>query len=799
MMEESPELFSGLTQAQRDKLPTDLWIFGRRMSDDHVKFYFPEYVETGTTREEVERILPKGRHAAWNEGRPKEEETARFLDITDGSIVSLFLFLEKIKAFSVKETLDGLARARKIFLAKRAASSNEGIAVGATRDAKARADDILYQLLVSAGVSRHVRRLCARAFSIFYAAKDQGSFSLDSAFPVLVPFVREFESEESANEGLIRLREYAYSRILFEADEEEGPYTFSETMHEIEKTFLGLARYYAKKHNRMVDAREIKGSKVSEADMPPKDGSVIFEGFSRSLLPTAKIKRDGTLRVNLHYAKVMHMLKKRGLAGEAGTIYDLSSDGELNRSKRMGNLFESINYAVAIHEINGHFPINVYGYPEYTPDEAYAQGKRGDGHLYVNLLSTLFYWLIIVENTSIATAARAESFMKQYPEIFEGLENEERQKLPRHLEELFHDLLKKGALPTDYFFDPLLRRRTEMDWKDYESIILSQHAENETSPDEDGLAGRFDASFKPLDLFNFFYFEEFPLTEKEIISLWPTIDSSDVTASLSVLKEMEVLNVLRPDEEDPYSEERYEMDQRVRSKYLKILDMLIARKLGNFNNADAVKAEVLEIIEPWWANAFLTSLEIFAETLSGKKDQDAKDKVLMAVEADWVPGDQKDDVQKVLQAAGKALGKEGVELIRKSKGESAEEFAARVMAKYKEENIPVENIVVVASKDTVNLPLFSEIRAVSPEDKNKAFFAGIDPRLLGKDSYIGMLEILTMVMRMASGKKLLTNHPLIEIGENLGRTVFLIPQARKVDIRKVPQVYKAQVKVLLSL
>ena len=36
---------------------------------------------------------------------------------------------------------------------------------------------------------------------MFYDAEDQDSFSLDSAFPSLVPFIREFESEEAANEA----------------------------------------------------------------------------------------------------------------------------------------------------------------------------------------------------------------------------------------------------------------------------------------------------------------------------------------------------------------------------------------------------------------------------------------------------------------------------------------------------------------------------------------------------------------------------------------------------------------------
>ena len=107
-----------------------------------------------------------------------------------------------------------------------------------------------------------------------------------------------------------------------------------------------------------------------------------------------------------------------------------------------------------------------------------------------------------------------------------------------------------------------------------------------------------------------------------------------------------------------------------------------------------------------------------------------------------------------------------------------------------------KNVVVVAGEKTVMLEEFSGIRTTT-DDPEKAFFLAVDPNLLKRHSYVNLLEIITFAMRKAFGQSPVSTHPYLEIVRDLGRLITIIPRAK--PVKNIRDIYKAQIRVLLSL
>lgn len=120
----------------------------------------------------------------------------------------------------------------------------------------------------------------------------------------------------------------------------------------------------------------------------------------------------------------------------------------------------------------------------------------------------------------------------------------------------------------------------------------------------------------------------------------------------------------------------------------------------------------------------------------------------------------------------------------------------------KTDGVPLKNVVVLASEDTIARDEFAPIRAKDNSDTDKAFFVGVDASELKDDSYIRLMEILTMAVRMALGQEPISDirdHPWIKMPpENIKniRTVIFTLRAEKIDFRDLVKIYDAQKQIL---
>jgi len=127
-----------------------------------------------------------------------------------------------------------------------------------------------------------------------------------------------------------------------------------------------------------------------------------------------------------------------------------------------------------------------------------------------------------------------------------------------------------------------------------------------------------------------------------------------------------------------------------------------------------------------------------------------------------------------------------------------EELAKVIASRQKEFNIPLKNIVVLASAKTLGITkeglkpsAFDFLR--STESEERALLAGIEPENIKELDYIRLLEMLTIAMKLAAGETVTSkDHPNIAIENVARRIIRLIPKAEPKDYNELKRTYDSQ-------
>ncbi|MEA3490000.1 MAG: hypothetical protein U9R44_06665 [Candidatus Omnitrophota bacterium] len=222
---------------------------------------------------------------------------------------------------------------------------------------------------------------------------------------------------------------------------------------------------------------------------------------------------------------------------------------------------------------------------------------------------------------------------------------------------------------------------------------------------------------------------------------------------------------------------------------LEILDSVLASPAEV--DFPELRAKILNVIDPVWANAFVDAV---VKDVGAEAVRETGKKMVIAVETGWVPETQKAFIQGLIQDLDKLESKGTVRIVRGS----ADELAGKLLNVVKEERTPLKNIIVLADKKTIVRKEFAPIRARNDNDTDKAFIVGVDAEKLTDDSYIRLMEMLTMAVRMSLGLKPLSNHPEIEIGRVNSRLYIFMPKAEPVDLETIKALYNTQRRVLTA-
>lgn len=256
------------------------------------------------------------------------------------------------------------------------------------------------------------------------------------------------EDEEAMNEGDIHLHDRTFRGVYADIKGLEDDEVKS-TERLIRTIFRNVAMHEILEHNSKVEDKY----KVREQDMPGLEhGMITFEDLSSDLMvPTDVTTKDGRIRINNNFVKMMHIF--------------MMNPEDTAIGQEFSKLGKTIIYSLAIHTIRGHFEIVPQGFLRFIKDESRAQPERGHSHLYQNILGMLYYWIMAVERHYFPHT-RAKEFMEENPSVLKGLTEEQKQRLPWDLKALCDKFSTAGLLRrTDFSFP------TEMTREKYQLLL----------------------------------------------------------------------------------------------------------------------------------------------------------------------------------------------------------------------------------------------------------------------------------------------------------------------------------------
>jgi len=744
-----------------------------------------------------------------------DSENYRSVDITDESLRDVQDFFKKIGSKILYDKFFAVLKEKKFI-------TNEGgvnpdlpgtVFVPFDTNPEERTWSIILHFLLEVQCIAPVIGGFRNAFSAFL--KEKTKFDLNSFDPELVVFLAALEKSKGpdfvGNEGYIRFKDNAYTK-MFKVDDVsladcEG------TISKIRQIFYEVAIH--EMHDFNNNSTEIQ---MAEEDVPGQ--KIVVKRLSNGLLPTAISKKDGTITINENFVKVMHKLFYN-LRGAEGRIKRFREE-YLYSTKAIGNLFYSIIYCVALHEIRGHFPINEFGFPEFRPDEKFAQGERGRKHLYVNLLAMLFYWIVILEHEYGDILGRAKSLIAENPEIFKGLTSEQKKMLPNHLLELCGELIRKKGFPYPYHSK---LRSTNMTWEKYKEII-ERSSKTQFDGDDVSRVDIVKISLHPEELFDWLFFQTEKLTEKQIIKKLKKHSPEDISLHLQILRDLNLVSISYPAQEKENATTIGHQDSDEPAFKLRYMTTDMAKKIRrilekySFNNESdfkKLKSEIFKEIEFLWAEALLdatkrshtfkykmktTKRRIYPRNSQKRQlvpGTEQNQQFLIAIETDWIPVHDRIYVQALIQEAARLNGVGTIRIIR---GTSTD-LASKVMKTVNKEKISFKKVLVLGSPKTLAQPAFTPLRPNNGLDREKAFFAAIDASELkseklevGEMHYIRIMELLTMFIRKGANLKVIGEHANFQINQKNPRYIIIKLKAEPIDVESAKTIYLEQLKIL---
>jgi len=723
----------------------------------------------------------------------QERDSFYVLHISDGAVELAMKFLDQIRSSALREKIKTMAQNNQLKVVAEPAYSPDSIIINSERNqVRERARAILSQLFIVEGFNASDVSGALKAFDLFWENSDE--FDIDEIdAEILDPRIKDIFitlnhklSTQAGNEAGIVFAKKAYTDYIDVSNVDLDD--CGEVIEDIGNTASKLFLDEINEHNEKigvvpVNTRDLKVD-IEFMGMSPEDGFVAVDGT----ISTVKAEVDPkTSRVKIvlndNFVKVMYLLIQNGLKTGKGDINDLiilqKFMGSDNRYKNpfMGNLYRSILYSAFLHE-RGHIYINDIGRVMFQGDERLARGKRGRKFLYVNLLATMYFWIGIIEGVGDhRISTRLKHFMKEYPEIFEGLTREERKKMGNHLEELNLDFgIRRGAWLNDL---PRGERSLPQGAPDPEEILLIDTQEL-TTPGE---------------------------AYSELAKMSDFVSREGLKEALDGIKESRLDWCLSVLVDDLALVERKMVNGDVKYKTVPVdpgqartVDSIFAENEAVNNGVIDIdlKGNIREAIDTKWP-VFLADL--LSENIKPTKGAKTPTRKLLYIDTGWLPDSQKPFMMKLIQSMDH-LEKFGIIVERGEGDEGAEKLKKRM----EKEDIQERDVVVVGDTRIRRLKNLKPILAEKEIDIDKAFFFGIDTKNISNESYIRFMEILSVAMQIALDDRIILKienfqalHPNIGITVENRRTLVLEPSMERLNLDDIKRIYDAQLDVLLSV
>ncbi|MCK4852267.1 MAG: hypothetical protein KAS86_04050 [Candidatus Omnitrophica bacterium] len=165
--------------------------------------------------------------------------------------------------------------------------------------------------------------------------------------------------------------------------------------------------------------------------------------------------------------------------------------------------------------------------------------------------------------------------------------------------------------------------------------------------------------------------------------------------------------------------------------------------------------------------------------------------VIIGIDTSWIPATQIAAIQGLLSrlnnlSRGKGLGNI---TIKRSSGEALAGVLAKEIGKKK---TSLSNVVILGDRKVLGSKAFDAFREPDAE-KEAAFFAEIAlPEDFPENSYIRLLDMLTIALKLAFGEPVSPEHPFMDIVRGGRRTFRFIPRAEPFEFEELRNLYEIQ-------
>ncbi|MBD3427241.1 MAG: GNAT family N-acetyltransferase, partial [Candidatus Omnitrophica bacterium] len=168
-------------------------------------------------------------------------------------------------------------------------------------------------------------------------------------------------------------------------------------------------------------------------------------------------------------------------------------------------------------------------------------------------------------------------------------------------------------------------------------------------------------------------------------------------------------------------------------------------------------------------------------------------KIIIGIDTSWIPLEQ--GIQPLVSEVCRLSRREGLENIIFVR-ERSSELAGRVVLEAEKSSTSLSNVIILAPEQAIRSEEFDPLRSTS--SSKKAFLAGVDARELTGSSYVALLEMLTLAVKLAFGETVSSDRSVMG-AERIGpRTWIFIPKAKPMDFEMQKAVYHAQLQALIA-
>ncbi len=185
----------------------------------------------------------------------------------------------------------------------------------------------------------------------------------------------------------------------------------------------------------------------------------------------------------------------------------------------------------------------------------------------------------------------------------------------------------------------------------------------------------------------------------------------------------------------------------------------------------------------------------FADTVMARAFEAAKrgENIIIGLDMSWIADMQ--GVQALVNRISRITKDKGLDNVIVVRGRGID-LAGNVIREAEKTGISLSNVIVLGEESVIRDKAFDALRSTNTE--KKAFLAGVDARNLGEDSYISLLEMLTLAIKLAFGDIDSIDDPDMIAVKAGPRTWIFIPRARPMSFEEKKAVYEAQAQALIA-